>query len=277
MFDLLLADQVQAASRHLPGRRRVSLWQQPHKLLAADPRNEIPWTVSRQRQGARYLAQGFVAFDVAVVVVVLLEKIDIEDDQRQRQLAALGACPFALQHGVEHAAVGNASEAVLEGIFLQLFLEPNQVFFGLLALADIEHEADQRFDIIALAHHMHHIANPHVVTVYRQRAVIGLVVNAGARLRYAKVHHVLTVIRVHALDPVVHADPALWGPAQQRFDLRTDVSERHGLPIDAPGNGLGRLQQRFVYITVGQSWGIDAHGGLLWMMAKSQERLVNAV
>src|SRR3546814_10223831 len=50
---------------------------------------------------------------------------------------------------------------------------------GPLAFADIEHETDQRVDrTVRLAHHMHHVADPHVATVTGQRTVIGLMVHA---------------------------------------------------------------------------------------------------
>ena len=111
----------------------------------------------------RHLPQAFITLDMPVEVVVLLEIVDIQQDQRQRQLAALGTGPFPRQHGVEHAPVGDTGEAVLERIFLQLFLQTDQVFLGLLALADIEHEADQRLHLAVLALHVHHVANPHVL------------------------------------------------------------------------------------------------------------------
>ncbi len=68
-----------------------------------------------------------------------------------------------------------------------------QVFLGLLAFADIEHETDQCFDFPVLAHHMHHIAYPHVLTVAGQGAVVGIMVDPGLGLRDVETHHVLMI------------------------------------------------------------------------------------
>ncbi|MNJ62783.1 hypothetical protein D3C77_586380 [compost metagenome] len=113
------------------------------------------------------------------MIVVLLEVVDIQQDQRQRQAVALGVAPLHLQAVVEHAPVGHAGKAILIGEFFQLFLQLQQLLLGLLALADIEHEADQRFDLArGIAQHMHHIANPYIATVAGQSAIVGLVVEA---------------------------------------------------------------------------------------------------
>ncbi|MNN51469.1 hypothetical protein D3C81_1661050 [compost metagenome] len=98
---------------------------------------------------------------------------------------------------------------------------------------------------------MHHIADPHVLAAFGQCAIVGLVIDAGPRLRDTEVHHVVAVIRVHALDPVIDRGPAVLLPAQQFFDLWPDVAEGHGFPVDAPGNGFGRLKQGFVNVAVG--------------------------
>ncbi|MNY05643.1 hypothetical protein D3C86_1383710 [compost metagenome] len=113
------------------------------------------------------------------------------------------------------------------------------MLFGFLALADIEHETHQRLDFTVLAHHMHYIADPHVLAAFGECAIVGLVIDTGARLRDAEVHHVVAVIRMHALDPVIDRRPAVLFPAQQFFDLWPDVAERHGFPVDAPGNRPG--------------------------------------
>jgi hypothetical protein len=70
-------------------------------------------------------------------------------------------------------------------------------------------------------------------------------------LRHAEVDHVIAVVRVHALDPVVDAHPTVLLPAKQPFDLRTDVTEGHALPINPPRDGLGRFKQGFVDVAVG--------------------------
>ncbi|MNX80374.1 hypothetical protein D3C86_1120330 [compost metagenome] len=128
------------------------------------------------------------------------------------------------------------------------------MLFGFLALADIEHEPHQRLDFAVLAHHVHHIADPHVFTAVGQRAVVRFMVDPGPGLRDAELHHVIAIVRVHALDPVINANPTVLFPAQQTFDLRPDVTERHGFPVDSPWNRLGRFKQGFVDVAVGFEW-----------------------
>ncbi|CAM5574820.1 hypothetical protein SSTU70S_04697 [Stutzerimonas stutzeri] len=131
-------------------------------------------------QGLANIFQAIVAAHMTIVIVVLLEVVDIQQDQRQRLAGALGVAPFHLEAVVEHAPVGHAGKAVLIGEFFQLLLQLQQLLLGLLALADIEHEADQRFDLArGIAQHMHHIANPHIAAVAGQSAIVGLVVDTG--------------------------------------------------------------------------------------------------
>src|SRR5690606_21578483 len=40
------------------------------------------------------------------------------------------------------------------------------------------------------------------------------------------------------------------------LDLRTDIAELHGLPVNAPGDRPGRLQQGFVYTRIGRVYRI---------------------
>jgi hypothetical protein len=66
-----------------------------------------------------YLPQAFIARLVAVVVVVSLEVIDIDQDQGQRHPVADGLRPDAVDVVVEHPAVVDAGEAVTAGSFDQ--------------------------------------------------------------------------------------------------------------------------------------------------------------
>ncbi len=59
-----------------------------------------------------YFAQGRVAGQVAITVIVFLEEIDIEHGQRQRLAGAGRAPPFGFQRQVETAAVAHARQAV---------------------------------------------------------------------------------------------------------------------------------------------------------------------
>ena len=61
------------------------------------------------------LAEAVVAVDVAEEVVVLLEEIDVDHEQREGLVGDEGAAPFFLEALVEAAAVGQAGEAVERG------------------------------------------------------------------------------------------------------------------------------------------------------------------
>ncbi|MNP08273.1 hypothetical protein D3C76_1003340 [compost metagenome] len=259
MGDAAFADQLAAALRHLPRRRLVGGREDQHEFLAAEAGDEVAWADGGVLQGLAHALQAVVALDMAVVVVVLLEVVDIEKDQRQRLAGALGAGPLHFQHGVEHAPVGHTGEAVLVGVFLQLLLQVDQLLFGLLALADVEHEADQRLDLASrVTHHMHDVADPHVVAGVGERPVVRLVVGAGLGLGDAERDHGVAVVRVHTLGPVIDAHPAGRAPAQQLLDLRSDVGEGHGLPVDLPGDRPGGFQQGLVDLVGG--FGVVFHG-----------------
>ena len=86
-----------------------------------------------------------------------------------------------------------------------------QLFLGALALADVEHEADQRFDLaLGVAHHMHHVAYPDVAVVPGEGAVVGLVVDAGLGLREAEVDDLLAVLGVDALGQSLALTQLAW-------------------------------------------------------------------
>src|SRR6185436_2464070 len=59
-------------------------------------------------------AQTVVAGRMSAAVVEVLEVIEVEEDQRQRRLAATRAIPFVRQRALEIAAVRDAGEIVLE-------------------------------------------------------------------------------------------------------------------------------------------------------------------
>ena len=68
-------------------------------------------------------------------------------------------------------------------------------------------------------------------------------VHAGLGLAHAEIHHIFAVLGVHAHGPVFDTDPAFTAPTKQALDLRADIGELHGRPVDLPGNGLGGFQQ----------------------------------
>ncbi len=58
------------------------------------------------------LAKAVITVDVAEEVVVLLEEVDVDHEEREGLIGDEGAAPFFLEALVEAAAVGQAGEAV---------------------------------------------------------------------------------------------------------------------------------------------------------------------
>lgn len=113
------------------------------------------------------------------MVVIFLEIIDIQHHQRKWPTTATGIGPFALHHHIEHTPVRHFGKTIPIRQLLQFALQSQQCLFILLALADIEHEANQCFHITVTAtHHMDHIANPDVITIRSERAIVRFMVNA---------------------------------------------------------------------------------------------------
>ncbi|MNV91396.1 hypothetical protein D3C71_1858870 [compost metagenome] len=98
---------------------------------------------------------------------------------------------------------------------------------------------------------MHHVADPYIATAGGECAVIRLMVHPGLRLRDAEVDHVLAVIRVHAVGPVLHRQPARRGPAQQGLDLRAYVFKRRRGPVNLPRDSERGFEQRAKECAVG--------------------------
>jgi hypothetical protein len=83
------------------------------------------------------LLQAEVAGGVAEGVVVQLEMVDVEHDQRQRLGVADRALPFLFQESVEVAAVGDLGQRVQHGGALQRILE-------LLVVGDVVQQGDEQ-------------------------------------------------------------------------------------------------------------------------------------
>jgi hypothetical protein len=75
----------------------IGLGQQEYEFLAAKTGNQIARTNYRQVQGLRHVSQALIALNVAIVIVILFEEIDIEQDQRQWLAAAVATGPFDIE------------------------------------------------------------------------------------------------------------------------------------------------------------------------------------
>jgi hypothetical protein len=98
--------------RHSQRAGRADFRQQHDKFLAAVARNDIARASDRVDQQLRQLAQAGVALRMATMIVVGLEMIDIDHQQRQWRAGAAAAPPFALERDIETAPVGDASHRV---------------------------------------------------------------------------------------------------------------------------------------------------------------------
>ena len=93
-----------------------------HELLAAIAGHDVQGSAGVAAHHVGHLFQGFVAFGMAIVVVVALEKIDIHHHNAQCVLLAQGLAPGAIGPGTEGAAVEQTGQEVLFGHVLQLLL-----------------------------------------------------------------------------------------------------------------------------------------------------------
>ena len=126
------------------------LGQHQHELLAAIAAGDVALAAVLLHQLGKGL-EGFVATEVTIGVVDLLEEVQIHQDHAQRIAFASGAGELADQGFVQIAAVVEAGERVADRLFAQLFLQRRDflVFFAqfgmrlgerdfhLLALGDV--------------------------------------------------------------------------------------------------------------------------------------------
>jgi len=116
-----------------------SLGQHRRELFAAIARRQVGRPLEHAGQLLGHHGQAAVALLVAEVVVIGLERIDIDQQQRQRAIRALRAAQFALQRHVEMAAVGDPGQAIDIGTRAQRFGVLHQ---APLAHRDAAHVAD---------------------------------------------------------------------------------------------------------------------------------------
>ena len=97
----------------------VGFGQQHGEFFAAVARRQVGRAVHGLLYGLRHGLQATVARRVAVVIVVLLEGIDIDHQERRGRAHALGAQPLAMQRFLEMPAIGDLRQPVLVGRIAQ--------------------------------------------------------------------------------------------------------------------------------------------------------------
>src|SRR5690606_199881 len=122
-------NQFTAALGYLTRGNGVGLGQNQYEFLTAEAREEIARSSRSTAEHAGHTLQAGIAIDVAVVVVVLFEVVDIEQDQRQRCSPTSRTRPFNFQRGIEATTVGDAREPVLERKLFEFLLQCQQFLF----------------------------------------------------------------------------------------------------------------------------------------------------
>jgi hypothetical protein len=104
------------------GHRAIArgLRQEDDEFLAPIAGKDIAGPPRHGRQRAGDLTQAFIARRVAILVVVGLEMVDIEQDQRERIGIAQGARGLGVERGLERAAVGHPGQSVGHRLVLKL-------------------------------------------------------------------------------------------------------------------------------------------------------------
>ena len=122
--------------RQLPAVLRVGFAEQQHELLAAVARSHVGRALGVRIHLRCHLLKAAVPGLVPEAVVVGLEVIHIQHQQRQRQPAAPGAQPFPVEERVELATVRDVRQRVDTR-------HPPQFLLGLLAQADVVQQAEE--------------------------------------------------------------------------------------------------------------------------------------
>jgi len=86
--------------------------QQDDELLAAIARHEVARPPQQRLQRVGHTGQAAVAAGVTVMVVVILEKIDVDHQQRQRHGGPQRPAPFLIQQHIEVTAISNARQFI---------------------------------------------------------------------------------------------------------------------------------------------------------------------
>ncbi len=101
---------------------RVGTGQEHGEGVTPVPGHQFSGALHAQAHDTRHLPQAFVAPEVAIVVVVTLEQINIDHQKRQAGLVARTSLPFVAQGLFELPAVGDADQAIDRGQAHQLLV-----------------------------------------------------------------------------------------------------------------------------------------------------------
>ncbi len=188
--------------RESQGTLGIRVRQDRHELFAAVACDQVARPAQDARQRSRNQDQAFIAALVAVVVVVGLEVIDVDHDERQRRCAALGAPDLAIHVHIETAPVRNPGQAIRENLRLQL-----QRLFVQLLLARDRH-ADVGELNQAMARQGRHLDRHHLQCLLDARVagkIIGVGIEREGRLVQGLRNQGSEIVMQRVLDRAVRA------------------------------------------------------------------------
>ena len=110
-FESSVSNEAVDLSCELAGAIETHLWSDQRELLPTNARDHVVLTQAPEGHGTE-LPQNGVARQVAERVVDMLEVVDVEHQERERALVALGACDLFIQHLIEIPLVVQLGEAV---------------------------------------------------------------------------------------------------------------------------------------------------------------------
>ena len=162
--------------------------QDDRELLAAVARDQRALVAHARGDRGSDLLQAAVAAAVAVQVVVGLEVVDVDHDQRDRLAVPGRVMPRALQRLVEAAAVGEQGQAVGRRQLAQAVLE--QLLLGDVA----EHHHEVLHLALRVEHAVHARVEREAVAVGAARPQRAFPVAAGVQARAHLLQRVLVVV-----------------------------------------------------------------------------------
>ena len=115
----------------------VGIGQDDHELLATIAGGKVGGALQGVLEAPGQRFQHLVAGLMAIVVVIGLEVVDIEEQQAQGRTGAPVPRQFLFEGNVEGPPVGDAGQAVGRRQKLELFGHRQQIFLGLLQQGDV--------------------------------------------------------------------------------------------------------------------------------------------
>ena len=112
VMDIQAGDGCMDARGDLLGTLLIGVGENDRELLATVAAGRITFALQAVAQGCTDSAQGVVTGEVAECIVVGLEVVDIQHQQRQGRVEAAQAAPFGQQLLVEVTAVVQSGQAV---------------------------------------------------------------------------------------------------------------------------------------------------------------------